>query len=121
MGVIANLGHHFHQTTFTGLHHIPSEGPALLVGIHTTHNLDVPLIIAEGTELTKRVPRALLHRSSDCIRWLSRRFGAVPGRKAVALDILRAGHIVACLPGCVNVLEQDLRKLKRMLSIARRP
>ncbi|OLT38631.1 acyltransferase [Actinomadura sp. CNU-125] len=88
---------------FHGLHHVPSGGPALLVGNHTVYGLlDAPLIFFEIHRRRGVWPRSL----ADHAHWLVPGWrtvmdvgGAVDGTPDNARALLRDGRQVVVFPG----------------------
>ncbi|MFD0905178.1 lysophospholipid acyltransferase family protein, partial [Actinomadura sediminis] len=88
---------------FHGLHHVPADGPAMLVGNHTVYGvLDAPLIFFEIHRRHGVWARSL----ADHVHWLVPGWrtimevgGAVDGTPGNCRELLRAGQPVVVFPG----------------------
>jgi len=90
----------FHAVTFEGFQKFPAPGKgAIIIFLHTTHNADLLFFAPSMFTITGRVVRGLIHRSLFRVYpWLSY-FGMVPGDRKSAVELARAGFVVACVPG----------------------
>jgi len=98
MALCAILGR-FYNFSIMGIHNVPRRGPAVIYGMHTTHNIDVPIFLAQGCRDTSRVVRALLHKTSYMFGHVTKLFGGVVGSRDVAVRLLQEGHLVGVIPG----------------------
>mmetsp|Transcript_26758 Transcript_26758/g.41855 ORF Transcript_26758/g.41855 Transcript_26758/m.41855 type:complete len:186 (-) Transcript_26758:1530-2087(-) len=95
----------FHDFQIEGVSNLPESGAALIVGIHTTHNHDIPMACAHAYKAKGRVVRAMLHRailSMPGATNILQRLGGAPGSRELAIELLKDGHLVACLPGALE-------------------
>jgi 1-acyl-sn-glycerol-3-phosphate acyltransferase len=72
---------------------------ALIVSVHTTHNWD---IFTAVTGLYKRygvVVRSLIFREVRVFAPWTQYLGCVAGYRDVAIELLKEGHFVGCIPG----------------------
>eukprot|EP00808_Paulinella_micropora_P028383 g4156.t1 len=77
----------------------PPAGGAMLICLHTSHNQDILLNLVAMYAYFGRVVRAQIHRLVMlCNPWL-RWVGVGPGDREHAIALLKAGHLVACIPG----------------------
>lgn len=86
---VTTFGRWYNGFSVIGEEHVPREGAALLVGLHTTHNVEIATFIFEGQRRTGRVVRQLLHRTVKPVYLLSNYFGGVMGSQEVAVDLLK--------------------------------
>ena len=88
---------------FSGLEHIPAEGPFVLVGNHTIFGLlDLPLMVDGIARERQRLVRGLAEHAHFRIpghRDLLMHFGAVRGTRANCRALLAAGEAVLVYPG----------------------
>jgi len=92
----------YFRPEYTGLEHIPKEGPALLVGNHGIMGLDAPVIFMGIYEACGRMPRGLgdYHLFLDpVLRTLFTKLGGLSGTQENALRFLEAGNLVNVYPG----------------------
>jgi 1-acyl-sn-glycerol-3-phosphate acyltransferase len=91
------------RPVFTGLEHLPQEGPVLLVGNHSTYGaLDVPLLLDHVYQQRRICIRTLGDRMHDMIpvwRDVLRSLGAVAASQANARALLSDGRHVLVFPG----------------------
>lgn len=91
------------QPVFTGLEHLPQEGPVLLVGNHSTYGaLDVPLLLDHIYQRRTICVRTLGDRMHDMIpiwRDVLAALGAVQGNQMNAEALLARGAHVLVFPG----------------------
>ena len=96
--LIRMMASHFHGFTIVGSDHLPRKGAALIVGLHTTHNVELPCFIFQGQRETGRVVRQLLHRSVEILGKLSNYHGGNAGSKEIAIELLKVGP-----PPCLSL------------------
>ncbi|MFT4299230.1 MAG: lysophospholipid acyltransferase family protein [Aeromicrobium sp.] len=88
-----------------GLHHIPKEGPVLVVGNHTGGIASPEVLISQLAFSTyfgaERLHYQLAHRMvlNSPVGWIVRRFGTVEADPGNAVKALDAGAIVTVFPG----------------------
>jgi 1-acyl-sn-glycerol-3-phosphate acyltransferase len=87
----------------SGVEHLPSDGPALLVGNHTTWALlDSPLLLVEIHDARGVFPRTVgdhLHFRIPLWRTLLERFGVVDGTPETVRALMRAREWIVLFPG----------------------
>jgi len=91
----------FHAIEVVGSDNFPQDKTkgVMLLGFHTTHNADILLSLFMVHAETGRAVRGMLHRSVFAFNpWLIH-FGLAPGDRSTAIELLKAGHISACIPG----------------------
>eukprot|EP00457_Paulinella_chromatophora_P010865 gb/GEZN01010984.1/.p1 GENE.gb/GEZN01010984.1/~~gb/GEZN01010984.1/.p1 ORF type:complete len:309 (-),score=24.14 gb/GEZN01010984.1/:84-1010(-) len=74
-------------------------GGALLICLHTSHNQDIALNLVAFYAYTGRVVRAQIHRVVMFFNPWARYIGMSGGNREQAINLLKAGHLVACIPG----------------------
>lgn len=88
----------FHDIDILGEENLP-EGGAVLVGLHSTHNVDIITSQFILYQLGGRFPRGLIHRVLfnfiSYVRWL----GLVPGYRDSGVALLESGFYVGIMPG----------------------
>lgn len=90
----------FHDFELEGLENLPPPGTgALLISIHTTHCVDIPMILTGLHEKTGRVPRGLMHRVLFQLCPFLRYLGLVPGKRNTGKHLLQQGFLTCVLPG----------------------
>lgn len=92
----------FFDTHIEDAHHLPTTGPALLVGNHAMLGIDSWALFPELYRILGRVPRGLGLRNLFAVPLLNQlltRVGAVPGEREVAVELLRRGELCVCYPG----------------------
>jgi 1-acyl-sn-glycerol-3-phosphate acyltransferase len=92
----------YFRPTCHGLENIPLDGPALLVGNHGLFGFDGFFIAEAVYRATGRVVRGLGEHMLFAVpglREVLRKIGALDGTPGVALNFLRAGHLVNTYPG----------------------
>ncbi len=86
-----------------GVEHVPTSGPALLVGNHTILGVyDLPLLFLGLWESRRILPRSLGHHAHFRIpvwRDFLSRFGAVEGTRENCARLFDAGELVLVFPG----------------------
>ncbi|KNC51798.1 uncharacterized protein AMSG_12109 [Thecamonas trahens ATCC 50062] len=82
-----------------GLSKVSRDKPYLFVGLHTSHNHDILACIFIVQDETGRTARSLIHRKLATSQPWIRFVGSVPGYRATAVNLLRAGYWVAVIPG----------------------
>lgn len=87
-----------HRLSYVGNEKIP-DGGALLIYIHSTHNVDIPFGIIGTYKATGKVVRGLVHRWVMMFFPVFAYLGMVPGYRDTALELLKAGHWVGVIPG----------------------
>jgi 1-acyl-sn-glycerol-3-phosphate acyltransferase len=92
----------YHRARLLGIEHLPSRGPALLVGNHGVWGYETPAFFHLLHQATGRYPLGLAERGffripvlRTVLPWL----GGVEGTRDNALAALRQGHLVVCYPG----------------------
>ena len=93
------VGRVVYGLTVEGEDNIPKGGPAMIIGIHTTHNTDFVLGVAYACRSRGRVIRAMLHYAAGFLGPVTNRFGGAPGSQDLALELLKAGNLVGIIPG----------------------
>lgn len=94
------LGCYFHDFEIEGLENMPPEGKgALMISIHSTHNVDIPMGLTGLYEKTGRVPRGLLHRVLFTLHPFVKYLGFIPGQRHTAKHLLQQGFLTCVLPG----------------------
>lgn len=83
-----------HRISYVGNEKIPDDTGALLVYIHSTHNIDIPFGIIGTYKATGKVVRGLVHRWVMFFFPVFAYLGMVPGYRDTALELLKAGHWV---------------------------
>jgi len=95
-----NFSLYFHDFEIEGLDNLPPKGKgALLIAMHATHNVDIPLGITGLHEKTGRAPRGLIHRGLFAFHPYFKYWGLIPGQRHTAKHLLQHGFLVAVLPG----------------------
>lgn len=89
------IGSRFYRFTIVGSDRLPRKGAALVVGLHTTHNVELPCLIFQGQRETGRVVRQLLHRSVKILGPIPNYFGGIAGSQQVAVDLLKADSLLS--------------------------
>jgi 1-acyl-sn-glycerol-3-phosphate acyltransferase len=88
---------------FSGLEHVPDDGPVLLVGNHTTFAvLDSPLLLLALYEARGVYPLTVgdhLHFRVPAWRALIERFGVIDGTPENVRALMRAGEWIVLFPG----------------------
>ena len=93
---------HYHRHEIRGLHHIPSNGPVLLVVNHSLATYDIMLLTGDIYLETGRITRHLVDRLFFRIPLLAKLIvecGGVEGAPDAARKLLDAGEIVCLAPG----------------------
>jgi len=72
---------------------------ALIVTVHTTHNMDIFTAVTGLYKAYGVVVRCLLFRTVVTLVPWTKYLGAVGGYRDVAVELLKAGHFVGCIPG----------------------
>lgn len=99
---LVKLFSYYFRTSYSGVEHIPKQGPALLVGNHGIMGFDAIFIFLAAIEATGRMPRGLgdYHFFLDpVLRNLATRLGGVAGTQENAVRFLEAGHLLNLYPG----------------------
>jgi 1-acyl-sn-glycerol-3-phosphate acyltransferase len=102
---VAALPARWFHATLEGGERIPRAGAALLVGNHAFMGLDGVVLGTLVLRETDRVVRFLGERNLWRVPGLAQLLtsvGAIPGVPDDAVDLLRAGHLVAVYPGGVD-------------------
>jgi 1-acyl-sn-glycerol-3-phosphate acyltransferase len=102
LATVLALWDHYHRYEIVGLHHLPSDGPALIVSHHTLTLIDALLLARRILLRDGRVPRGLtdtLVFTFPALRDLAATIGVVAGTQENALALLRQGQLCACMPG----------------------
>ena len=99
MSIFTFVGRFFYGLTVEGESNIPKNGPALIIGIHTTHNTDFMLGMAYVCRARGRVVRAMLHYAAGFLGPVTNRFGGAPGSQDLVMELLKAGNLVGIIPG----------------------
>lgn len=90
----------FHAYETVGIEKLPPKGEgALLVTMHTTHNVDIFTCATMVSAVSGRAPRGLIHRRVYQFHPWVKHVGMVPGNRSTAVDFLRQGLFAACMPG----------------------
>lgn len=89
----------FHDFELRGLENLPAGKGALIISMHTTHNMDIFMGVTGIHELTGRAPRGLLHRVLFEFFPSVRYVGMVPGSRGTAVQLLKEGFLCCVLPG----------------------
>ena len=84
------------------IHHIPSEGGAMLVGNHALLGIDTWALLPELVAQTERFPRGMALKSLFDIPLVGRtleHIGMVPGERNSAIELLQQDELVLTYPG----------------------
>lgn len=95
----------YFRATMEGVHRLPREGGALLVGNHAMTGLDGFVLGALVTRETGRHVRFLGERNLwriPLLRELLDAVGALPGEPGAATELLRKGELVGVYPGGIE-------------------
>lgn len=95
----------YFRATMEGVHHLPREGGALLVGNHAMTGLDGFVLGALVARETGRHVRFLGERNLwriPVLRELLDAVGALPGEPGAATELLRKGELVGVYPGGIE-------------------
>ncbi|PAA88369.1 hypothetical protein BOX15_Mlig013333g2, partial [Macrostomum lignano] len=102
LGFWATFGRLWHGYEVSGLHRLPSNGPALLIVYHGVFPLDVYFLVARLVLETDRQPFIV----ADNFLWkvpgfalLLRVMNVTPGTVETCADALRQGRVVIIMPG----------------------
>ena len=97
--VLVPLAHWFWRFDVTGIENIPKNTPAVYIGHHTTHSGDIHIGLLVLYSITGKVIRGLLHRTVIFFFPIFRKLGSVAGHRKSALELLKNGESVGCIPG----------------------
>ena len=76
-----------------GEENIPKKGGTMLLGFHSTHNVDIFLGIFLVFQTLGRAVRGMIHHGVyACFPWV-KYVGLVPGYRSTAEALLKAGYI----------------------------
>lgn len=92
----------YHRFEMRGLEHVPREGPALLVGTHSNITYDLFLAAVAVFDHVGRVPRSIgdhLWFKNALLGSIMRDLGIVDTDLDRAVDLLKAGELLAVAPG----------------------
>jgi 1-acyl-sn-glycerol-3-phosphate acyltransferase len=92
----------YHRFEMRGLEHVPKQGSALLVGTHSSITYDMFLAAITVFDHTGRVPRSIGDRvwfHNPTLGQLVRDLGIVDTNFDGAVELLKAGEILAVAPG----------------------
>jgi 1-acyl-sn-glycerol-3-phosphate acyltransferase len=93
----------YHRYSVEGLHHVPTDRSALIVGYHARPlAYDLCMLTVELYERRGRLPRMLVHRGVELIpplAWLRRGLGFIAGNDVT--DAVRHGDVIMTAPGGV--------------------
>lgn len=95
----------YFRATTEGMHHVPREGGALLVGNHAMTGIDGFVLGALVTRETGRHVRFLGERNLwriPVLREVLDALGALPGEPEAATELLRRGELVGVYPGGIE-------------------
>uniref|UniRef100_A0A7S4LZV6 Phospholipid/glycerol acyltransferase domain-containing protein n=1 Tax=Guillardia theta TaxID=55529 RepID=A0A7S4LZV6_GUITH len=93
---------YFHNYTLEGAHHIPKDGSAMFVSLHSTHNTDIPIAALVPQRYTGRPIRCLLHSWSWWYQSIFIRLGGIAGTRKSVRQIFDSNLLAACIPGGVE-------------------
>jgi 1-acyl-sn-glycerol-3-phosphate acyltransferase len=83
----------FHDLTVEGIENIPKNQGVMLVGFHTTHNMDIFLGVFVIYEKLGRAVRGMLHHMVYKFNPWVKYIGLVPGYRSTAEKLLAKGFI----------------------------
>jgi 1-acyl-sn-glycerol-3-phosphate acyltransferase len=92
----------YHQYSVHGFENIPATGPAVLAGNHTVAMYDSFLIAVPILDRLQRHVYGLADHlifKLPAIGRIFRETGFVPGTRDAAIDFIKRGNLVGCMPG----------------------
>jgi hypothetical protein len=90
----------FHDLTVVGMDNIPKDKGVMLVGFHSTHNVDILLGVFAVYEHLGRAVRGMLHHLVYQFNPWVKYIGLVPGYRSTAEKLLNLGYITGNPHNC---------------------